>query len=366
MKYSCINAYYFQQISAIGGIESHLYYIGRKYGKSYDITVFYRNGDAKQIKRLKQYIRVIQLNQNDDVECVNLFCCFNRDILNHAKAKTKYLVLHGDYKAMMEQGTLSRENLPMDERIDKYIGVSQTACDSWKEITGFDAECVYEPVVLNKAEKPLLFVSATRLSREKGWSRMLKLADALDSADVNYQWLIYTNSPQQPRPNMIFAEPRLDIADKLGSFDAFIQLSDNEGYCLSVVEALKRKVPVICTDLPVLRELGLNDSNSIRLPLDMSDIPIEDIKHITQKRFTYTEPNDLWSNYFSGGKPDYRGAKLYKVKATDVYQKFNVMDTELGFVPPKDFTFTVDGERLKALQNFSYGCLAEVVNGSAR
>ena len=54
------------------------------------------------------------------------------------------------------------------------------------------------------------------------------------------------------------------------------------------------------------------------------------------------------------------------MKATDVYQKYGVLDAELGFVPRKDFVFTVDEDRLKTLQNFSYGCLVEVINGSAR
>ena len=36
MKYKTANAYYFRSILAIGGIESHLYYVAQKYGK-YDM-----------------------------------------------------------------------------------------------------------------------------------------------------------------------------------------------------------------------------------------------------------------------------------------------------------------------------------------
>ncbi len=53
MRYKTANAYYFRSILAIGGIESHLYYIAQKYNQ-YDITIFYRDGDPKQIKRLKK------------------------------------------------------------------------------------------------------------------------------------------------------------------------------------------------------------------------------------------------------------------------------------------------------------------------
>ena len=53
MKYKTANAYYFRSILAIGGIESHLYYVAQKYGK-YDITVFYREGNLKQLERLRK------------------------------------------------------------------------------------------------------------------------------------------------------------------------------------------------------------------------------------------------------------------------------------------------------------------------
>ena len=52
------NVFYFDQINSIGGIETFFYQLGKKYGKDYDITLFYRTGDAKQVQRLSQYIRV--------------------------------------------------------------------------------------------------------------------------------------------------------------------------------------------------------------------------------------------------------------------------------------------------------------------
>ena len=98
MKYTATNAYYFRNLNAIGGIESHLYYIAKKYGKKTDITVFFRSGDTRQILRIKKYARCIQLQENDTVECKNLFCCFNKEILDRCTAEKRYLVLHGDYE----------------------------------------------------------------------------------------------------------------------------------------------------------------------------------------------------------------------------------------------------------------------------
>lgn len=350
MNYKCANAYYFRYINKIGGIESHLYYIAKKYGDR-DIAIFYRDGDLAQVYRLKRFIRCIQITNDDTIECDNLFVCFNREVLDQVKAKTKYLVLHGDYYDMVKRGQLTENNLPRDPRIDKYLGVSQLVCDSWKKVTGLDAENVYEPVVLDEdADKPLMFISATRLGKEKGWDRMVTLAKELDKNHVNYTWLVYTDTKKKaPSTNMIFQEPRLDIANKFESFDAYIQLSDNEGFCLSVVEALLRGVPVICTDLPVLKELGLNQSNSIKLKHDMTDIPIDEIRNIWKKKFTYKMPEDRWGEFLSDDKSIYQGEVSYRVRALPAYKKRALSDALLHRIPEPGEIFIVPEDRIKLL-----------------
>lgn len=332
MLYKCANAYYFRSLNKIGGIESHLYYIAKKYSK-YDIVVFYQQSDSYQLLRLNQYVRCIQLKSSDQVECDALFCCFNREILDQCKARKTYLVLHGDYLSMIEQKQLNHANLPLDERIDEYIGVSKLVCNNWKKLTGIKAKNVYEPVVLDRNEKPLMFVSATRLTKEKGWEKMKILAEELDKNNVNYLWFIFTDSPQKPTSNMVFVKPRLDITSKLEMFDAFIQLSDNEGYCLSVVEALIKKVPVIATDLPVFKELGLNDQNSVIIK-NFEKIPINDIKNIYKKKFIYKQPQDLWEKVLVKTKNKYKGRRgVMRIKALiNYFDTFEKKDISVGEV----------------------------------
>ena len=47
-----MNVFYFNSFNEIGGVESYLYYIAKKYGK-YNITVYYSdpNSNQSQIKR---------------------------------------------------------------------------------------------------------------------------------------------------------------------------------------------------------------------------------------------------------------------------------------------------------------------------
>lgn len=359
MIYECANAYYFRHLNKIGGIESHLKYLSKKYASKYEIAVFYKTADMEQLENLKRYVRVIHIESGDLVVCKKMFCCFNREILNQTKAEKIYLVLHGDYKNMVERGQLVEASLPIDSRVDEYLGVSQLVCDSWEELTGIKAKNVFEPVVLDDCEKPLMFVSATRLTPEKGWGRMVQLADALDAAKVNYTWFIYTNSSVPAKPNMIILEPRYDIANKIGGYDAFIQLSDNEGFCLSIAEALSRGVPVIATDLPVLKELGLNERNSIILPFDMSDIPIERIRKINQLKFSYKPPKDKWDSVLDH-TPAVQG-KVIKVMACNGYVSRQILDAELGRIPNPGETWFVTKARYEDLISFGLKNRIELV-----
>lgn len=371
MVFQSTNAYYFSHLNTIGGVESHFYYLAKKYN-AWDLCVYYRSGDPIQINRLKKFIRVKQMTPSDKLVCDRLFFCYNLEILNQCESPEKIYVLHGDYLDLVNRGYHARAALPLDSRITKYIGVSQLVCDSWKTLTGIDAECVYNPIVLEPTTRPLMLVSATRLTREKGWNRMKKLAEFLDNNGVNYIWFVYTDATEdktkkkiQPLPNMVFAKPRLDVTNKLPAFDAYIQLSDNEGYCLSVVEALMRGLPVICTDLPVLKELGLNETNSIILDMELNNVNIDEIVNIKNKKFTYTPPEDRWGEMLIHVPSTYNPNKAYHVRATGAYKELKLIDVNLGRIPEPGEEFDVIGDdRLEMLlgHNSKYRPFVELIN----
>ena len=160
-------------------------------------------------------------------------------------------------------------------------------------------------------------------------------------------WHVYTDSQKKvPTKNMVFFEPRLDISNWMQKYDAYIQLSDNEGFCLSVVEALMMGIPVICTDLPVLKEIGLNDQNSIRLNFNMTDIPINRIKNITDLHFAYNPPEDRWDDILSHKESNYNSNAKYLVEATSAYKNRKLTDSELKCCPEPGTRFEVDYNRL--------------------
>ena len=306
------NVFYFYNINKIGGIETFFYYLAKKY-KNYDITIYYQVGDLAQIKRLAQYVRVKKYT-GEKIKCKKIFFNFNLDIIDNVEAEEYIQIAHGDYKAMnVKPNTHSK--------IDKVLGVSKQVCKTYKEITGLDTELVYNPIVIDKPKKVLNLVSATRLTAEKGKDRIVKLAKLLNEANIPYIWTIFTNDTKVINiPNVVYMEPRLDIINFIANADYLVQLSDNEGYCYSVVEALSVGTPVIVTDIPVFKELGLNSKNSFTLDFDLDKVPLDKI-YKGLEPFEYKPKADTWSKYLVKCKSTYQEEKktIVKIKIINTF-----------------------------------------------
>lgn len=344
------NLYYFHSILEIGGIETFFYYLAKKY-KDWDLTIVYREGNAKQLNRLRQYVSCIQFIPGMKFECQRAFFNFNTDIIEDITATNGYyLVLHGDYEDMLKRKQLLRENFPGHRKITNYIGISKQVCEAWERVTGKKAELCYNPFTPDKPHKKLKLISATRLSVEKGGNRMVKLAEALDKLGVDYEWDVYSNRGinQKLSPNMHLKNTKLNIIDDIAQADFLVQLSDNEGYCYSIVEALNLKVPVVVTPIPVFKEIGLDETNSITLEFDCSNV-MDVAKQIAEKEFDfkYTPVNDRWNELLIPGPSKYQEElrSRYKVKATDAYQRLHLKDSELGFKPDEGHVWTTNKQR---------------------
>lgn len=298
------NVFYFKNISSVGGVESWLYYLSKKY----DFEVQYKTADPGQIKRLAQNVECHKYKE--PIKCDKFFCNYGLDI--EVDAPIKKHIAHCDYKKV----SFSPFVYPGFE----YIGVSKLACDSFKEITGKDIELIYNPCYIDipKAEKyndgKLHLISATRLSNEKGLNRMIKLGMMLDNAGIDYEWIVYTNRKRAAiGNNVIYKDHNLDIIEEIAKADYLVQLSDCEAFCYSVVEALMVGTPVITTDLPVFKELGVkHKENAFICDMEMKNVDIDFINKKTMK-FTYKPPKDNWEKYLSTTK-NYDPNELVEVR----------------------------------------------------
>lgn len=332
------NIFYFYNINAIGGIETFFYNLARKY-KDWDITIYYQIGDQKQLERLRKFVRVRKY-KGEKIVCDRAFFNFNLDIIDNVEAKEYIQIEHGDYKAMGVWPNTS-------PKLTGYLGVSQQVCKTFEEVTGHHVELVYNPIYVEKPRKLLRLISATRLSSEKGKDRMIKLASLLEENDIPYTWDIFTDDKDAiANPNIIYHTPRLNLSDYVAASDYLVQLSDNEGYCYSVVESLALGTPVIVTDCPVFRELGVkNGKNGFILPFDMSDVPIKKIYKGVLK-FDYMPKQDTWDEHLLRGKSKYKDELKKKVKVRCINEYF---DLELGKMKIKNDEYEVSVARAEVL-----------------
>lgn len=340
MNYKLNQVYYIVYLSEIGGIESHLYYLAKKYGDR-DWAIVCKGGSPAQITRLRKYVRVIVAQHGDTVECNDCFMTYDLTALKWITAKKYYLVLHNDYQKLVDMNRLNKKEMEINPVFTKYLAVSEAVKRGFNPEAEVDV--VYFPVDLDEYEEPILLMSATRLTDEKGVWRYKKMAEELDKAGVNYLWHIYTNMPADINsPNVQYIPPRLDVVSKFPLYDACVQLSDVEGYSVTLQEALKCGLPLIVTPLPMnLIDLKLDESNSIYIPFDMKEIPIDRIRKVKELKRNMPKmkfPKEKWDKYITKEK----GKPLDKITIKAVKDYY---DTELKRTIAKGDVYEVEMDR---------------------
>lgn len=304
------NVFYFKKVNIIGGVETFIYNLSCLYK---NFTFFYKEGNVEQIKRLSQNIEVIKYT-NRKIKCKRFFCNYNPDIIDNVEAEEYIFIIHCNY---METQTPP----PLNKKFTKYIGVSQTACDSFKERTGLDAELIYNPLIVKKTETlklkdKLYLISATRLTKEKGGERINKLCNLLEKNNIDYEWVVYSNKRYKfTGKNIRIEQPKLDLRKEMEEATFVVQLSDSESFCFTVAESLMLGTPVIITDLPVFKEIGCkHGENAIICDLGMKTVDISMIKNGISD-FKYKPPKSNWNKYLNN-KSAYNPEEKIKVRAT--------------------------------------------------
>lgn len=344
------NIFYVADINIIGGVETFLWELVKKY-KKYDIAVVYKTGYDVQINRLKKYCMVYR-HTNQRIKCKTAIINYDVSIINFIDEGAKiYQVIHGDYSNPVY--TWKPLTHP---RIDKYICITEYMLSTFYKVSGCNNTMLsYNPLSVDDEEDDLLIlVSATRLTKIKGKDRMIALANALDSAGVKYIWYVFTNDKNAiNNPNVVYMKPRLDVRRWIKKADYVIQLSDTEALCYTMVESLYLGVPVVCTPFPFLDEIGIkNGLNAWILKFDLSNLN-EVVQNMKSKKldFKFKMKEDRYDELLSHKPSHYEEDKIMKVKveALDTYEKYSVTDSELKRIPKAGEQFEVTKERLNIL-----------------
>lgn len=338
------NILYVRDISVIGGVETWVYEMVKKY-HDLDIAVVYKRADNTQLKRILKYCRAYK-HTDQEIHAKMTIINYDSsicDFINKGKNGKIYMAVHADY---------SHEHYKafpiLDDRIDGYIGITEFICKTFEEKFGKKCELHYNPLEIMKPSKRLMLVSATRLSSIKGKDRMIALANALDKAGIDYVWYIFTNDTNAiPNEHIVYMSPRLDVYKWVAEADYLVQLSDTEGLSYAINEALYMNVAVIVTPLPYLNEIGVkHGKNAWIMQFDCSNVDeiAKNILNIPQ--FVFKKLKDGYEKLLvnSTSKYDYN-------KKTKTICKHRYFDIELQRLVPNEETNFMPLGRAVYLEN---------------
>jgi len=293
------NIVYVSDISQIGGVETWTYELAKKY-HNLDLAVVYKTGDPIQLQRLLKLVPVYKFT-GEKIKCDVAIINYDITIIPHIDAKVGiYSAVHADY-----ENPVYHCKYPTHPKIKEYICITKHIEESWGRITGNkNLRLCYNPLSVEKLKRPIVLLSATRLSNEKGKDRMQQLATALDDAKVEYVWLVFTNDTNAIKsPNVVFLPPKLDIGRWFEIADYIVQLSSTEACSYTIAESMFRNKPVIVTPLPYLEEIGVRDGeNAYIMEFDCSNIDsivkrIEDVP-----KFKFKKWDDGYGDIFTKKK----------------------------------------------------------------
>lgn len=342
---------YQKYISKIGGIESFLYNFFKSLHKYYDIMFVYKDGDEEQLKRYKKYVKCIKYN-NQTFICDKYLCVSNQDNIadNVISLSGEYYdMIHADFTAM-------NWKYKTHKKTTKHIAVSNVAKKSIELQDDRPCVVIYNLLEMEEVKKPLMIMSAQRLSVEKGGEEAKLFARKLKEKNIPFIWLCFTDNKNGEEDGIIFKQYVLDIENYFGGFDYFASFSRTESYGYSIVQAMSYGLPLIVRDIPVLDELKFKDGvHGYKINYDMSNID-EVIDKLTKKpKCIYNKLDDYndWLKELGelNKYNNYEEERDMKVKVIATKKFEGIRDAERNVYPKAGDEWETTKERAEFLQS---------------
>ena len=286
---------YHNNLLKFGGVDTFVYNFVKRMSKYYDILFLYSIADTENLKRINQVVETEKYSKNKKYVCDICICAsawgeYPETVI--AKSGRYIQMVHADYIRAKETGFYYKKW----HKTNEHVGVSDYVCKIFKKIYPNEKITrIYNILDKKQETKPVLkLISATRVSKEKGYSRMLKLAKELKKANIKFRWTIFTDLDlynQKPfdLEEIVYMKPSYDLWDYIKEADYGVQLSDTEGYSYFINECLQYGTPVITTNFPSVYESVENEKNSYILDMNLNNLDIDKIVNNIPNNFEYKE-----------------------------------------------------------------------------
>ena len=318
---------YHNNLLKFGGVDTFVYNFVKKMSKFYDILFLYTTANAENLERISKYVKTEKYNKDKKYICdicilASAWGQYPDSVI--AKSGRYIQMVHADYIRAKETNFYYQKWFKTTE----HIGVSEHVCKIFKELYPTEEITrIYNILDETQETKTILkLISATRVSKEKGYNRMLKLAQELKKANIKFRWTIFTDLElynQKPfdLEEIVYMKPNHDFMDYITEADYGVQLSDTEGYSYFINECLQYGTPVLCTDFPSAYESVEDGINGYILDMDLKNLDVDKIVNNIPKDFKYKEKcsEKDWIKLLDK-KVERKRSKMFKVIAKQDYK----------------------------------------------
>lgn len=338
------NIIYMPVISELGGIETYVYELVKKY-RDLDLGVVCKQCDEKQRIRIARYVPVY-IHKGEKINCDVAVINYDQTIIPYINEKAKiYQTIHADYTM-----PIYKDKPKPHKRVEAFITITKYL-DKKLDYLGKRIQ-IYNPLTIEK-HNYITIVSATRLHKYKGADRMIQLARAMDRQGIDFIWYVLTSDKYViNHPNIITLDPRLDTYKWLDIADYVCLLSDSEACSYTINEALYRNIPIITTPLPYLKEIGYKDGvNGYTVDFNCKNVEEVARKLLNIPKFEFKQLESRYDKIFTNKKTNHKEVNMIEVEALSTYEEMNIQDGGLGYIPKAGEHFSITKERYEVLSN---------------
>lgn len=288
---------YSKHARKISGITTFERAFLQKFYKEHTLIYLYDMGDPEIINEFSKYATIVRnegrIIQGDIAIYSTVFT--ESPSLNVRK---RIQVIHTDLR---EFGLRIRNT-----NIDVYVAVSKSIQEMLKTHYNIDSIVITNLMPEYHPQNALRLMTASRIAEGKGFDRMVEFTKRLKAHGRPFVYEIYGGGAFtyvdkykqefSKIPEVHFMGEQYDIQSFMLINDFIVQLSNTEGFCYSIHEALAIKKPVIVTDWAGVRDSVEDRVNGFVLKHDLSNLDIDSLYNFENTFVSLPEMNYYVNN----------------------------------------------------------------------